>query len=78
MLTAHPQPTKTLLRGWARSDNIWNRRTAILAQLRSRQATDRKLLANVIEPFSGEREFFLRKGIGSPTAASPASAGAKR
>ena len=40
---ALPQPTKTLLRDWARSDNVWKRRTAILAQLRSRQATDRKL-----------------------------------
>ena len=64
MLTVHPQPTKTLLRRWARSDNVWKRRTAILAQLRSRQATDRTLLADVIEPSIGEREFFLRKGIG--------------
>ena len=23
MLAAHPRPTKTLLRGWARSDNVW-------------------------------------------------------
>ena len=64
MLAGHPQPTKTLLRRWARSDNVWKRRTAILAQLRSRQATDRKLLADVIELSIGERQFFLRKGIG--------------
>ena len=64
MLNVHPQPTKTVLRGWARSDNVWKRRTAILAQLRSKQATDRKLLADVIEPSIGEREFFLGKGIG--------------
>ena len=64
MLAAHPQPTKTLLRGWARSHNVWKRRTAILAQLRSKQATDRKLLADVIEPSIGERDLFLRKGIG--------------
>ena len=31
MPAAYPQPTKTLLRGWARSDNVWKRRTAILA-----------------------------------------------
>ena len=24
MLAGHPQPTKTLLRGWARSDNVWS------------------------------------------------------
>ena len=64
MLAAHPRTTKTLLRGWARSDNVWKRRTAILAQLRSKRATDRKLLSDVIEPSIGEREFFLRKGIG--------------
>ena len=63
MLAARPQPTKTL-RGWARSDNVWKRRTAILAQLRSRQATDRKLPADVIEPSIGEREYFLRKASG--------------
>ena len=64
MLAAHPRPTKTLLREWARSRNVWKRRTAILAQLRSKEATDRKLLTDVIEPSIGEREFFLRKGIG--------------
>ena len=64
MLAVYPQPTKTLFRDWARSDNVWKRRTAILAQRRSKQATDRKLLADVIEPSIGEREFFLRKGIG--------------
>ena len=61
MLAAHPRPTKTLLRRWARSDNAWKRRGAILGQLRSKQATDRKLLADVIEPSIGKREFFLRK-----------------
>ncbi len=64
MLVGHPQPTKSLLRGWARSDNVWKRRTAILAQLRSKQATDRKLLTDVIEPSIDEQELFLRKGIG--------------
>ena len=64
MLAGHPHSTKALLRGWARSDNVWKRRTAILAQLRSKQATDRKLLADVIEPSVREGEFFLRKAIG--------------
>ena len=64
MLAAHPRPVKALLRGWARDRNVWKRRTAILAQLRFRRATDTKLLADVIEPSIGETEFFLRKGIG--------------
>ncbi len=64
MLAAHPHPIKALLREWAKDDNIWKRRTAILAQLRAKRATDTKLLADVIRPAIGETEFFLRKGIG--------------
>ena len=64
LLAAHPGPLKPLLREWARDDDIWKRRTAILAQLRARRATDTTLLADVIRPSIGEREFFLRKGIG--------------
>ena len=64
MLTAHPRPVKALLRQWAKDDNFWKRRTAILAQLRAKRRTDRKLLADVIGPSIGDPEFFLRKGIG--------------
>ena len=64
MLAAHPHPLKAVLREWAKGDNIWKRRTAILAQLRAKRATDTKLLADVIRPSTGEAEFFLRKGIG--------------
>ena len=64
MLAAHPRPVKVLLRQWARDDNFWKRRTAILAQLRAKHRTDRKLLADVIRPSIGDPEFFLRKGIG--------------
>ena len=64
MLAAHPQPVKALLWEWARDDDIWKRRTAILAQLRAKRATHAKLLADVIGPSIGESELFLRKGIG--------------
>ena len=64
MLAAHPRPVKALLRDWAGDGDIWKRRTAILAQLRTKGATDRKLLTDVIRPSVGEPEFFLRKGIG--------------
>ena len=64
MLGAHPGPVKAVLREWANDDNIWKRRTAMLAQLRARRATDTNLLADVIRPSIGESEFFLRKGIG--------------
>jgi len=64
MLAAHPRPVKALLRDWAKDEDVWKRRTAILAQLRAKRGTDRKLLADVIRPSIGEPEFFLRKGIG--------------
>ncbi len=64
MLAAHPRPAKALLRDWAGDDDIWKRRTAILAQLRAKRATDKELLADAIRPSIGSSEFFLRKGIG--------------
>ena len=64
MLAAHPRPMKAVLREWAKDDDIWKRRTAILAQLRAKRATDTTLLADAIRPSIGETEFFLRKGIG--------------
>ena len=64
MLAAHPRPTKAVLREWAKDDDIWKRRTAILAQLRAGRATDTELLADAIRPSIGASEFFLRKGIG--------------
>ena len=64
MLAAHPRPMKAVLRGWAKDDDVWKRRTAILAQLRAKGATDTTLLADVIRPSIGHPEFFLRKGIG--------------
>ena len=64
MLAAHPGPTGAALREWAGDDDIWKRRTAILAQLRARGRTDTGLLADAIRPSIGHPEFFLRKGIG--------------
>ena len=51
---------------WARDDNFWVRRTALLAQLRplSHEAGDFRLFARIAAPMLGEREFFIRKAIG--------------
>lgn len=64
MLTAHSRPMKAALRNWAKDDDIWKRRTAILAQLRAKRVTDTTLLADAIRPSIGNPEFFLCKGIG--------------
>jgi 3-methyladenine DNA glycosylase AlkD len=57
-------PMATLLRAWAVSENIWKRRSAILAQLGFKRETDLDLLFACIRPSLGSPEFFLRKGIG--------------
>ena len=53
-----------VLRRWAHDDVMWRRRAAIVCQVRRKQRTDLALLYDCIEPSRGEREFFLRKGIG--------------
>jgi 3-methyladenine DNA glycosylase AlkD len=61
---ADPVAMDPVIRAWARADDLWLRRTAILSQLGSRSTTDRALLVDVIAPNAGSPEFFLRKAIG--------------
>ena len=64
MLVNHPVSTKHILFKWAKDQNFWKRRVAILAQLKSKTNTDVDLLSKCIKPSIGHPEFFLRKGIG--------------
>ena len=64
LLRLYPAEMRRVLRKWARSDDMWKRRSAILAQLGFNAATDLKLLYDCIGPSIGEKEFFLRKAIG--------------
>ena len=50
--------------GWAESENMWLRRTAILHQLGFKQRTDAGRLFRYCELRAGEPEFFIRKAIG--------------
>jgi 3-methyladenine DNA glycosylase AlkD len=52
------------MREWARGENIWKARSAIICQLRAKRETDLDLLHACIEPSIGSKEFFLRKAIG--------------
>ena len=52
------------LRGWAVDEDLWKRRSAIIAQVLRKEATDLDLLYDCIEPNRGDREFFVRKAIG--------------
>ena len=64
LLANHPKTLRPLLWTWANDENIWRRRTAILAQLKYKTCTDEKLLFHALEASMDEPEFFLRKAIG--------------
>lgn len=72
LLKDHPDEVAPVLRRWSTGDDLWLRRSAILAQLKLKDRTDPALLFELMEPsLSGgqhpsqlAREFFLRKAIG--------------
>jgi 3-methyladenine DNA glycosylase AlkD len=68
LLQRHPRELKPRLRRWARGDDMWLRRAAMLCQRRLKDAFDAKLLYDCILPSIGDGrfagEFFIRKGIG--------------
>ena len=66
LLLAHRTMTmvEQEMRAWARTDDLWKRRTAILCQLGAKSRTDRSLLTEVVELAMGDSSFWLRKAIG--------------
>jgi 3-methyladenine DNA glycosylase AlkD len=55
---------KHRLRRWIQDDNLWIRRTALLAQLKFQQDVDHKLLFDFCRQRMHEKEFFIRKAVG--------------
>ena len=69
ILRTSPREMSALLRRWAVDDDLWRRRTAIIAQLGSKEATDVELLedaltANLLDGPPVTRDFFIRKAVG--------------
>jgi 3-methyladenine DNA glycosylase AlkD len=68
LLDAYPSTLKPQLRRWARGDDLWLRRAAILCQRRLKSGFDAWLLYDCILPSIGDGrfagEFFIRKGVG--------------
>ena len=64
LLRKEPRAMRREMLAWARCDDIWKRRSAILCQLGFKRDTDLALLQSCIEPSLGSKEFFLRKAIG--------------
>jgi len=59
------RPTITpVLRRWTTDEDMWLRRTSIIAQLTHRELTDTALLSRACVANLGDREFFIRKAIG--------------
>lgn len=56
--------SKIVLKRWIQDDNIWIRRSAILAQLKWKSRTDEALLFQLCRTCMHEKEFFIRKAIG--------------
>jgi len=53
-----------VLREWSTDNDLWKRRSSIIAQVRRKADTDFELLQAVIEPNRADPEFFIRKAIG--------------
>ncbi|GAA3462225.1 DNA alkylation repair protein [Saccharothrix longispora] len=64
LLRAHPAHVTPLVRAWATDEDRWRRRTAVICQLASKDATDRDLLRDVVEANAADPDFFLRKAVG--------------
>ncbi|WP_432836853.1 DNA alkylation repair protein [Dactylosporangium sp. CA-092794] len=64
MVAAHPALLSTMDEWTAPGTDLWLVRTAILHQLRYREKTDRDRLFDYCARWAGERDFFIRKGIG--------------
>lgn len=68
VLARHRERVTPLMREWSTTndavEDLWLRRTAVLSQLRHKEATDRDLLREVIENNLDAQSFWLRKAIG--------------
>ena len=68
ILRSSPDDATAVIQRWAVDDDLWLRRTAILAQLGSKADTDTDLLRAVLEANLEDslhgREFFIRKAVG--------------
>jgi 3-methyladenine DNA glycosylase AlkD len=53
-----------VMAAWSTDGDRWKRRTSIICQLSFQEATDTTLLTSAIEANIGDRDFFVRKGIG--------------
>ncbi len=56
---------ETRLIGWSKDENRWVRRASLLAHLHHGKQTNRELLGTTIRQLMPEKDFFIRKAIGT-------------
>jgi 3-methyladenine DNA glycosylase AlkD len=64
LLREFPDELTPVMHAWSTDGDLWKRRTSIICQLSFKEATDTALLTAAIEANLGDRDFFIRKGIG--------------
>ena len=64
LLKSHPRAMHPVVAAWSTDADLWRRRTAITCQISFKADTDLELLYACIEPNMGDKDFFIRKGIG--------------
>lgn len=64
LLRGFPAELTPVMHAWSTDADLWKRRTSIICQLSFKEATDTALLTAAIEANLGDRDFFIRKGIG--------------
>lgn len=64
VLDGEPDKTWPVLDEWIEDDELWIRRTALLAQKRRKERTDEERLFRYCLACADEEEFFIRKAIG--------------
>lgn len=64
LLADYPERMKEILNQWITDDDVWIRRSALLAQLRFKDRTDKDMLFEFCRTCLHEKIFWIRKAIG--------------
>jgi 3-methyladenine DNA glycosylase AlkD len=64
LLRSHTREMTPVIRRWSRDEDLWRRRASIICQISFKGDADLDLLYECIEANLGDRDFFIRKGIG--------------
>ena len=64
VLLLHRPVVRSVMDEWIADDDLWIRRSAIIAQIKHKEQTDHRRLFRYCRQRAHETEFFIRKGIG--------------